>query len=241
MRYHHVLPLVALATAATVPDRSGSQQALLRDSSGRHHDSLWESLPGRNTDRGSSFEDMLDTVGQSIDKVVEAIARTGRRVVGSLTDERRHGRGDGYHSRDTNETLYDLIQNSRYSRRFAKMISEYDDLRERLRDERREYTVFVPTDEAFERIPENEKPSREFLEKILDYHVVPGEYSSGRIMAAHTLPTVLEERDLGHHHQRVRVSVGLFGIHLNFYSQLVASNIVSRRNQGQTIHRPFQD
>lgn len=226
MKYHHILPLVAVAAAAVVPqDLQDQTQLVLQDQ--RHHDSLWETLPGRQ-DIMHSIEHIADSIGQTLDTAMEALARAGGRLVGSLLDDlepveerRPRGKKGGHHS------IYDLIQNSRHSRRFARLVDEFDHIRKRLEDDRREYTVFVPTDEAFKHLPEHERPSREFLEKVLEYHIVPGAYSAGRIMNAHTIPTVMEERALGNFAQRLRVSVGLFGVHLNFFSKIIASNIVS--------------
>jgi uncharacterized surface protein with fasciclin (FAS1) repeats len=229
MKYHYLLPLVAVAMAGVVrEDTAAHEQVVLQ---GDHHDdSFWESIPGRQ-DVVTSIEDAIGRVGHTFDNAIDAITRTGRRVVDSLREGAKPVTNDSHHRKGrhqkSKETVWELIRDSRHAKRFAKLVKEFEDVRTRLDDKDKEYTVFVPTDEAFENLPEHEKPSREFLEKILEYHVVPGIYSAGRIMSTHTIPTVLQERELGKFAQRIRVSVRLFGIYLNFYSQLITADIVS--------------
>jgi uncharacterized surface protein with fasciclin (FAS1) repeats len=88
------------------------------------------------------------------------------------------------------------------------------------------YTVFAPTDEAFEKIPEHhKKPSKEALKSVLLYHVSDDFYPAGRVLHSYTIPTLYEpEKNLGHK-QRLTVRVTLKGPAINFYSRLVAVNI----------------
>ena len=89
------------------------------------------------------------------------------------------------------------------------------------------YTVFAPTDKAFEKIPDHgKKPPKELIEKALKYHVSPDFYPAGRVVVSHTIPTILEEEGLGGDAQRLRVSLGLRGLAVNFYSRIVAVDIV---------------
>jgi uncharacterized surface protein with fasciclin (FAS1) repeats len=124
--------------------------------------------------------------------------------------------------------VYQAIQYSKYSTKFAELIDEYPDIVKVLNSTHHNITAFVPTDKAFEKIPEHhKKPSKEFIEKVLEYHVVPGLFPAGRILASHTLPTLVKEDALGGKPQRLRVSIGLFGLRVNFYSKIVVANIVS--------------
>jgi uncharacterized surface protein with fasciclin (FAS1) repeats len=88
------------------------------------------------------------------------------------------------------------------------------------------YTIFAPTDEAFEKIPEHhKKPSKEALKSVLLYHVSDDFYPAGRVLHSYTIPTLYEpEKNLGHK-QRLTVRVTLKGPTINFYSRLVAVNI----------------
>lgn len=92
------------------------------------------------------------------------------------------------------------------------------------------FTVFAPTDKAFEKIPEKApKPSKEQLKAILSYHVLPGLYPAGRVLRTHTAPTLLKGEHLSSQPepQRVAFKISLRGLTVNFYSRIVAVNIAA--------------
>lgn len=134
--------------------------------------------------------------------------------------------GGPHHGDDKpNRTVYELINESKYTTKLAKLINKYDDLVETLNSTKANYTIFAPTDEAFEKIPEHGKhPSKEVLKDILLYHVSPDFYPAGRVLHSYTIPTLFEPEKLGHK-QRLTVRVTLRGPTINFYSKLVAVNI----------------
>jgi uncharacterized surface protein with fasciclin (FAS1) repeats len=126
-----------------------------------------------------------------------------------------------------NLTVYQLIAGSKYTTKLAKLINEYPDLVETLNGTAANYTVFAPTDKAFEKIPEgHKKPSKELIKKVLAYHVSPNFYPAGRILVTHTIPTALGEDALGGEPQRLRVGLGFKGLAVNFYSRVIAVDIV---------------
>lgn len=130
------------------------------------------------------------------------------------------------HDEKPNRTIYELISESKYTTKLAKLIDEYDDLVKLLNGTKANYTVFAPTDEAFEKIPDHgKKPSKEFLKSILLYHVSDDFYPAGRVLHSYTIPTLYTpKKNLGHA-QRLTVRVTLKGPAINFYSKLVAVNI----------------
>jgi hypothetical protein len=131
------------------------------------------------------------------------------------------------HHRKANKTVYQLIAGSKYTTKLAELINEYPDLVEILNGTAANYTVFAPTDKAFKKIPKgHKKPSKELIKKVLSYHVSPDFYPAGRVVASHTIPTALYEDSLGGEPQRLRVGFGLKGLNINFYSKIVAVNIV---------------
>jgi Fasciclin domain len=135
-----------------------------------------------------------------------------------------HGHGPPH---KPNQTVYELIASSKYTTKLAKLINEYPDLVDVLNGTAANYTVFAPTDKAFEQIPKHHKPSKEVIKKILAYHVSPNFYPAGRVLVTHTIPTALGEDSLGGEPQRLRVGLGLSkGLNVNFYSRIVAINIV---------------
>ncbi|KAH7409606.1 Fasciclin domain-containing protein [Cadophora sp. MPI-SDFR-AT-0126] len=131
----------------------------------------------------------------------------------------------GHHA--PNKTVYELIASSKYTTKLAKLINEYPDLVETLNGTAANYTVFAPTDKAFEKLPKgHKKPSKELIKKVLAYHVSPDFYPAGRVLVTHTIPTALGEDSLGGNPQRLRVGLGLLkGLNVNFYSRIVAVNI----------------
>jgi uncharacterized surface protein with fasciclin (FAS1) repeats len=130
-------------------------------------------------------------------------------------------------------TIYDLIKLSEHTTKFAKVIDDYPDLVKLLNGTEANHTLFVPVDEAFKRLPEHKKPSKEVIEAALKYHIGLGDYSLHRILGTHTLPTVLEEALLGDEPQRLRTSAGLTGVKVNFYSKIIAADI---RTKNGVIH-----
>jgi len=135
--------------------------------------------------------------------------------------------GGPHHGHDKpNLTVYELISKSKYTTKLAKLIDEYDDLVEALNGTKANYTIFAPTDSAFEKIPDHgKKPSKEFLKNFLLYHVSDSFYPAGRVLHSYTIPTLYKpEHSLGHN-QRLTVRTTLKGPAINFYARLVAVNI----------------
>jgi hypothetical protein len=137
-----------------------------------------------------------------------------------------HGHGGPHHK--SNKTIYQLISSSKYTTKLAELINEYPDLVETLNGTAANYTLFAPTDKAFEKIPKgHKKPSKELIKKVLAYHLSPDFYPAGRIVTSHTIPTALGEDKLGGEPQRLRVGLSLLkGLNINFYSKIIAVNIV---------------
>lgn len=124
-------------------------------------------------------------------------------------------------------TIYEIISESKFTTKLAKLIDEDKDLVDLLNSTKANLTMFAPTDKAFEKIPEGApKPSKEFIKKVLLYHVSPGLWPAGKLLFAHTAPTMLNETLLGDMPQRLVVKLGFKGVSVNFFSKVVAPNIV---------------
>lgn len=139
---------------------------------------------------------------------------------------RRPKRPHHGHHHKPNKTIYELISSSKHTTKLAKLIDEYPDLVKALNGTAANYTLFAPTDKAFERIPHHgdHKPSKEVIEKVLSYHISKEFYPLGRILIGHTIPTTLELDSLGGA-QRLRVGLSLRGFNVNFYSKILLGNI----------------
>jgi uncharacterized surface protein with fasciclin (FAS1) repeats len=142
-------------------------------------------------------------------------------------------------------TIYQLISESKYTSNFTKLVNEYEDIVDLLNSTKANFTLFVPTDSAFAGIPDHgdKKPSKEFVEAVLKYHIGLDTYTAHDILTTQTIPTALDEKMLGDEAQRLRVSLGFTGIKVNFYSRVVAANFVSLffpnfRHKIHTDHPP---
>lgn len=132
------------------------------------------------------------------------------------------------HHGKPNSTVYELISKSKYTTKLAALIAEDSELVELLNSTKANFTVFAPTDAAFAKIPEHApKPSKEFIKKVLLYHVSPGLFPAGKLLFSHTVPTLLNETLLGDKAQRLSAHLQFGGVKINYYSKVVAVNIVS--------------
>ena len=137
-------------------------------------------------------------------------------------------RGPPHHEGPPNQTVYQLISESKYTTKLAKLINKYDDLVDALNSTKANYTVFAPTDKAFEKIPDDApEPSKEQLKALLSYHVVDGFYPAKRVLVSHTAPTLLQGEHLSSEPkpQRVAFKFSLRGLTVNYISRIIAANI----------------
>lgn len=181
--------------------------------------------------------DVAEEAGEKFNEKAEELESWYDAASNDVYDALDHGGHHGDHGKHPhhpphhgkpNETVYELIAKSKYTTRLAKLINEYDDLVEALNSTKANYTVFAPTDKAFEKIPDHApKPSKEDLKKILEYHVVPEFYPAGRVLASHTAPTLLKSDSLAAQPepQRIAFKITLRGLTVNFYARIVAINI----------------
>jgi uncharacterized surface protein with fasciclin (FAS1) repeats len=265
MKFTHILPLVSLTSAIVIPEehvfqnieKSGRQMVLSTQNA-------LDAALGKTTETVKSIGDNV------FHKIYEAGCDVDSWLEGSSFDEEveedphhphhpphdgpphhgpphhgppHHGKPHHGHDGKPNLTVYELISKSKYTTTLAKLINEYDDLVEILNGTKANYTVFAPTDAAFEKIPEHaRKPSKEFLKDLLLYHVSDDFYPAGRVLHSYTIPTLytvsltipctqtkltsfLQPKDFLGHAQRLTVRVTLKGPAINFYARLVAVNI----------------
>lgn len=230
------LPLLVTSTAALVlpdpplPAHEGRDQqsplSLHQDDNTEGASSWWDRVLPSGEDILSALDDSVDYVSSSVDSAVSAFDDLRHDIHDQLA-EATNGGGHDF----PDHTIYQLISESKYTTKFAKLVDEHEDIVKLLNStSSQNLTLFVPVDEAFEDIPEHhEKPSKEFLEHLLQYHIGLGEYRAKRILGTNTIPTAYNEKFLGDEHQRLRTTVGLSGVTVNFYSRIIAADIVSLR------------
>lgn len=239
MRISLVLPLAALTTALVIPDDKIISQVAIE--SHRPSNSLLEKLPCKHATL-HKVEDTLSGIvhdsKNAVDEAMELATKTAEKLSQTFEDASYDSKawlksasdtlmGHGRHG-SPNMTVYQLISESKYTTKLAALINEYDDLVQLLNGTAANYTVFAPIDSAFEKIPDDApKPSKEFLKKVLTYHVSSDYYPAGRVLVTHTVPTLLVGEFLGGEQQRLSTNIGLRGLTVNFYSRIIAVDIVS--------------
>jgi uncharacterized surface protein with fasciclin (FAS1) repeats len=233
MKFGAAAALASAASAFVIPE--GSVQAALRTADDSkdavapaveqdHHDAAWLTfLPGKDV-LVSAYDETVDYVTSTVDKAANSL----HDWVDEAIADSVHTDG-GHHDHDHDDydyakhTIYEAIASNKHTTHFAKLVNERPHLVELLNSTKTNSTLFVPIDEAFERIPDDDKhkPSKEFIDDLLLYHVGLGNFPVGHVLDTHTFPTHLKEKDLGDEPQRLRVRVGFTGVRVNFYSKVV--------------------
>lgn len=212
MKYLYLLSLAASAGAIVLPD-----EYILKD--------LVATVEGTGDYVSAEISNAVDAVKESLAAELQHVFNLGP---SGNDDDIASVVSLGEHDL-SNYTIYELISHSNHTTNFSKLVDEHDGVVRVLNSTDSNYTLFVPIDKAFEGIPEDhKKPPKEFVERVLKYHIGLGGYPAGRILSTHTLPTTLEEPLLGGHPQRLRTSVGLSGLRVNVYSKVVAVNIKAK-------------
>ncbi|KAF6822840.1 fasciclin domain family [Colletotrichum musicola] len=131
------------------------------------------------------------------------------------------------------KSVYHIIAESQRGRRCTELLESHQELHNRLSDDHQNLTVFVPVDDAFQRLngltrSDGEVSTRE----VLEYHVLRGRYSLDDLSGARTLSTMLEEQDMGRREQRVHVGGWMSGVEISFYSRVIGSKPRRRGTTG---------
>ncbi|KAM0270418.1 hypothetical protein ACHAQH_009453 [Verticillium albo-atrum] len=218
MKFILILPFAAIAAGIVVPSTND-----LKD---------WQGFLPTKESVASTVDSFKDEAKHFANNVEDAMSYAGDKLdsfassIEHAFDEEANALG-GHHHDTSNLTIYELISKSDYTTKFLHLVNEHESIVKLLNSTKANYTLFVPFDEAFEHIPDHhdKKPSKEFVEGLLKYHIGLGLYPASRILATHTIPTALEEPWLGDRPQRLRTRVGLTGIRVNFYDKVVAANL----------------
>ncbi|KAL9949580.1 hypothetical protein D7B24_003022 [Verticillium nonalfalfae] len=233
MKFISTLPFAAIAAGIVVPSTNDLKDWQDFLPTKKSIASTVDSIKEDARHLASNVEDAVSYAGNKLDSFASSIEQ-------AFEEEASTFGGHHHHHPDTsNLTIYELISKSDYATKFFHLVNEHESLVKLLNSTKANYTVFVPTDEAFEHIPDHhdKKPSKEFVEGLLKYHVGLGLYPAGRILATHTIPTALNEPWLGDRPQRLRTRVGLTGVRVNFYDKVVAANIFAKNGVAHAVNR----
>lgn len=205
MKFSSVVPLIAVSSALVLPTDEQLRDLEAQES---HHSHCLNSIAKESKDFFDQWTAAVeDAFHQAYDTASDKFSETTSDIhswLSSHTDDifddlnvhRPHHGDDPHH--EPNQTVYQLIAGSKYTTKLAELINEFDDLVEALNSTKGNFTVFAPTDEALDKIPEDApKPSKKQLLKFLSYHVVPENYPAGRVLFADTAPTLLKSDHLG--------------------------------------------
>ncbi|TDZ44765.1 Aurofusarin biosynthesis cluster protein S [Colletotrichum trifolii] len=224
MRPDTLLPLAAVAASAVAGHEQ--QEATQRSST------QWVAL-STNTRPVSSSNGVIDSIGDIISHAASAVTDTARRFTWSGTaaaiDQNENEKDGPAHSRRswTNigpQSVYSIIHASKEGHRFADLLGRHPTLLDRLDGRDGEFTVFVPTDDAIDKLHHLDRSDERLWREILEYHVLEGRYDVEALLASGTVPTLLREDGMGTRPQRLRTERDGKEIGVNFYGRLVAMN-----------------
>ncbi|TDZ21167.1 Aurofusarin biosynthesis cluster protein S [Colletotrichum orbiculare MAFF 240422] len=122
------------------------------------------------------------------------------------------------------QSVYSIIHASKEGHRFADLLGRHPTLLDRLDGRDGEFTVFVPTDDAIDKLHHLDRSDERLWREILEYHVLEGRYDVEALLASGTVPTLLREDGMGTRPQRLRTERDGKEIGVNFYGRLVAMN-----------------
>jgi len=196
------------------------------------------------TKLGDKFDSSFEDIESWSEEHVKQLTKAGSEFVETTREGPHHpheppphdGHPPGHHPHcpphgNRNLTLWQLISHSKYTTKFAALVNKYPDLVDTLNSTKANHTVFAPTNKAFEKIPDDHpEPSKEFLKMIIQYHISGDFYPAGRVLASRTIPTLLTADELVEDDSvpmRLSINIGPRGLTMNFYSRVVAVDIVS--------------
>lgn len=204
----------------TTSSKSGSSSPQFLDPAHHHHEPAWlRFLPGKDA-LTAAYDEAITYVNSGVDNAANALHSWVDNAVADSVGGGHHGHGDEDYS---SRTIYEIINENEHTTRFAKLINDRPHLVELLNSTKTNSTLFVPIDEAFKHVPDDDKhkPSKEFVDDLVLYHIGLGDFPVHKIIDTHTFPTALKDKYLGDEPQRLRVRLGFTGVRINFYSKVV--------------------
>lgn len=240
MKFINILPFVTLSTTFVIPDEQVFSSIAIESREGL--DSIYDALPTKNhaiSELESELSKAVKVSKNALDRVMEYTEDTRNHVLKKAEKsvlEPEHwlksaysgcGGHDHHGHHKPNQTVYELINSSKYTTKLAELINGFPDLVQLLNGTAANYTIFAPIDKAFDKVPEDApKPSKAQIKQLLLYHVSSDFYPAGRVLVTRTIPSSLSEDALGGELQRLSTNIGFRGLTVNFYNRIIAIDIV---------------
>lgn len=226
-----------------IPDPGVASQLTLNQLSNGHAKQLETTQATRSSSALSeAFQDAYKqdgaTTKASKTSPVAAWFKKALEVIDPLDNrDMDHGLSDddcedfGKHRRDS--TLWELIEECPEASTFADLASRISDFQSLLKDSKQNVTVFVPSNDAFDRFFEStdmdrHKIPKDFLDDMMNYHSVIGMHPSCDLMCRNTIASRLQEDRLGKGvHQRLRIGVTRNRrMFMNMFAEVKVKNMV---------------
>ncbi|KAK2736344.1 hypothetical protein FQN57_000794 [Myotisia sp. PD_48] len=125
---------------------------------------------------------------------------------------------------EPDQSIYEILVTSPDSTIFAKMVSQFDEIVDYLNSTSSDHTLYLPPDKAFGKFDRWPMPPKSCLKKFIEYHISPHSYSLKDLFSSLTVPTLLENKELGSYHQRIAVKLRVLGLSLNFMTRIHKPN-----------------
>ncbi|PGH26368.1 hypothetical protein AJ80_01865 [Polytolypa hystricis UAMH7299] len=238
MKVGFILSAASIVGAFVVPNQQ--QLQTLRETSSHVAPKISEKVLGlgdiltKANDLGSYVVGMIKNVERIADQHYQG-AKSGEILVATDKDEYAKSLDDDddpwfepdghHHHGKPNKTIYQLIGDAPHTTIFAKLVSQFDDIVDCLNSTSSNHTLFVPVDDAFKKFKHHPHLPKDMLKDFVLYHIAPGLYSPHHVFGSRTIPTELNQSELGPYHQRISTHLGLRGFTLNFYAHIVKGNI----------------
>ncbi|KAI1979780.1 hypothetical protein LOZ53_004527 [Ophidiomyces ophidiicola] len=129
------------------------------------------------------------------------------------------------HHYSNNKTVYQIITSNKDTSLFAKSVSQFDDIVKILDSPDKHHTVLVPGNRAMEAAMKFH-PGKEFTRQIVEYHILQKPKTAKQIFHSRTIPTLLEQNELGDHDQRISTQFTALGMTINYMARIYKSNLV---------------
>ncbi|KAL3301688.1 fasciclin domain family protein [Colletotrichum asianum] len=211
-----LVPLAAAASAVTLPGASPAAEAATSAST-------WTAV--------LDVEGAVSSFGRILGAATRRLTWSGTSSTNDVEAGAQIYRYESVPEKDLAKSVYQIIQESGHER-FAALLHGQEALRSRLAGTEGAFTVFVPTDEALQKL-DMDQSGEALVREMAEYHVLEGVYSVDDLREMQTAPTVLEERGTGRR-QRVRIGGGGEDVVLNFYGRLLGDE--SKRAKNGVVH-----